>query len=67
MPHPGPFMPGKESWYPFYKGWVSLRVGVENLNHWTTQPVADRYTNHTILAHYVQLLFLISHATVLID
>ena len=51
MPHPGPFMPGKESWYPFYKGWVSLTVGVENLNPWTIQPVADCYTNHTILAH----------------
>ena len=42
---------GKTPGTHFTGGWVSLTAGVENLNPRTIQPVAGRYTNHTILAY----------------
>jgi hypothetical protein len=58
-PRLGHFTPGKETQYPFYRGWGAsgmISTGAENLAptgiRWAVKPVASRYTD-AIQAHFV--------------
>ena len=57
---PGRSLPPGKTWYPFYRGWMGSRVGLDRcgksrptpgFDPQTVQPVASRYTDWAIPAH----------------
>ena len=68
MPHSGCFDPRKEIWYELYRilggpegqpGQVQKMLPPSRFDPWTVQPLASLYTNYTIPALLILIVYLL--------